>query len=107
MRFAFIDAWRHQWRLATLCRVMRVSERGYRSYWRRPEYVATIGTGWCGRRDLNPHSHEEKQILSLLRLPVSPRPRTSAFQKGSARRSSSTNADQTFNRSRISLPGLK
>lgn len=25
MRFAFIDAWRHQWRVATLCRVMRAN----------------------------------------------------------------------------------
>jgi hypothetical protein len=30
---------------------------------------------WCGRRDSNPHSLLRKQILSLLRLPVSPRPR--------------------------------
>lgn len=36
MRFAFIDAWRHQWRVATLCQVMRVSERGYRSWRARP-----------------------------------------------------------------------
>jgi putative transposase len=36
MRFAFIDAWRHQWRVATLCRVMRVSERGYRPWRSRP-----------------------------------------------------------------------
>lgn len=36
MRFAFIDAWRHQWRVASLCRVMRVSERGYRSWRTRP-----------------------------------------------------------------------
>lgn len=36
MRFAFIDAWRHQWRVATLCRVMRVSERGYRCWRSRP-----------------------------------------------------------------------
>jgi hypothetical protein len=25
MRFAFIEAWRHQWRIATLCRVMRAT----------------------------------------------------------------------------------
>jgi hypothetical protein len=36
MRFAFIDAWRHQWRVTTLCRVMRVSERGYRAWRSRP-----------------------------------------------------------------------
>jgi hypothetical protein len=29
MRFAFIDAWRYQWRVATLCRVTHVSERGF------------------------------------------------------------------------------
>jgi hypothetical protein len=32
---------------------------------------------WCGRRESNPHSLLGKQILSLLRLPVSPRPRMS------------------------------
>jgi putative transposase len=36
MRSAFIDAWRHQWRVSTLCRMMRVSERGYRSWRARP-----------------------------------------------------------------------
>ena len=25
MRFAFVDSWRHQWRVETICRVMRVS----------------------------------------------------------------------------------
>jgi putative transposase len=30
------DIGRHQWRVGTLCRVMRVSERGYRSWRSRP-----------------------------------------------------------------------
>lgn len=36
MRFAFVDSWRHQWRVETICRVMRVSARGYRSWRARP-----------------------------------------------------------------------
>jgi transposase InsO family protein len=27
VRFAFVDSWRHQWRVETICRVMRVSAR--------------------------------------------------------------------------------
>ena len=36
MRFAFVDSWRHLWRVETICRVMRVSARGYRSWRARP-----------------------------------------------------------------------
>jgi hypothetical protein len=36
MRFAFIGAWRYQWRVSILCRMMRVSERGYRFWRARP-----------------------------------------------------------------------
>ena len=36
MRFAFVDSWRHRWPVDTLCRVMRVSTRGYRSWRARP-----------------------------------------------------------------------
>jgi hypothetical protein len=31
MRFAFIDAWQYQWRVATLCRVMRARQRTWLS----------------------------------------------------------------------------
>ena len=36
MRFAFVDSWRHIWPVEMLCRVMRVSTRGYRSWRTRP-----------------------------------------------------------------------
>jgi putative transposase len=36
VRFAFIEHWRHQWRVETICRVMQVSPRGYRSWRARP-----------------------------------------------------------------------
>jgi putative transposase len=36
VRFAFVYSWRHQWRVETICRVMRVSARGYRSWRARP-----------------------------------------------------------------------
>ncbi len=36
MKFAFVDSWRHVWRVETICRVMQVSERGYRSWRARP-----------------------------------------------------------------------
>ena len=36
MRFAFVHNWRHIWRIETICRVMRVSTRGYRSWRSRP-----------------------------------------------------------------------
>ena len=59
MRFAFIDAWRHQWRVATLCRVMRVSERGYRSWRGRP-------TSTHARTDMKVQAHiREQYSLSL------------------------------------------
>jgi hypothetical protein len=59
MRFAFIDAWRHQWRVATLCRVMRVSERGYRSWRDRP-------TSTHARTDMKVLAHiREQYSLSL------------------------------------------
>jgi hypothetical protein len=59
MRFAFIDAWRHQWRVAILCRVMRVSERGYRSWRTRP-------TSTHARTDLKVLAHiREQYSLSL------------------------------------------
>jgi hypothetical protein len=59
MRFAFVDAWRHQWRVATLCRVMRVSERGYRS-WR------TLPISQRARTDMALLAHiREQYSLSL------------------------------------------
>jgi putative transposase len=36
MRFAFVESWRHMWSVAMICRVMRVSPRGYRSWRSRP-----------------------------------------------------------------------
>lgn len=36
MRFAFVENWRHVWTVETICRVMRVSPRGYRSWRTRP-----------------------------------------------------------------------
>ena len=33
MRFAFIDAWKEEWPVELLCRVMRVTSRGF-SAWR-------------------------------------------------------------------------
>ena len=31
-----MESWRHQWRVETICRVMRVSPRGYRAWRSRP-----------------------------------------------------------------------
>ena len=36
MRFAFVKAWRHIWRVQTICRVMQVTERGFRKWLTRP-----------------------------------------------------------------------
>ncbi len=36
MRFAFVESWRHLWPVEAICRVMRVSTRGYRSWRTRP-----------------------------------------------------------------------
>ena len=36
MRFAFIDAWREEWPVEFLCRVMQVTSRGYRAWRVRP-----------------------------------------------------------------------
>ena len=36
MRFAFIDAWREEWPVELLCRVMRVTSRGFRAWRVRP-----------------------------------------------------------------------
>lgn len=36
MRFAFVESWRHVWPVETICRVMQVSPRGYRSWRTRP-----------------------------------------------------------------------
>lgn len=59
MRFAFIDAWRHQWRVATLCQIMRASERGYRSSRGRP-------TSTHARTDMKVLAHiGEQYALSL------------------------------------------
>jgi putative transposase len=32
MRFAFVHNWRHRWSVELMCRVLHVSERGYRSW---------------------------------------------------------------------------
>ena len=36
MRFAFVKAWRHIWRVETICRVMQVTTRGFRKWLTRP-----------------------------------------------------------------------
>ncbi|MEC3950212.1 IS3 family transposase [Sphingobium sp. HWE2-09] len=36
VKFAFVHSWRHRWSVELLCRVMLVSERGYRSWRSRP-----------------------------------------------------------------------
>src|SRR3546814_10742734 len=36
VKFAFVHSWRHRWPVELLCRVMLVSERGYRSWRSRP-----------------------------------------------------------------------
>ena len=36
MRFAFIDAWKEEWPVECLCRVMRVTSRGFRAWRLRP-----------------------------------------------------------------------
>lgn len=36
MRFGFVESWRRRWPVEMLCRVMRVSTRGYRSWRSRP-----------------------------------------------------------------------
>jgi putative transposase len=59
MRFAFVDAWHHHWRVSTRCRVMRVSERGYRSWRGRP-------TSTQARTDVKVLAHiREQYSLSL------------------------------------------
>lgn len=58
MRFAFIDAWRHQWRVTALA-VMGVSERGCRSWRGRP-------TSTLARTDMKVLAHiREQYSLSL------------------------------------------
>ena len=32
MRFAFIDAWKEEWPVELLCRIMRVTSRGFRAW---------------------------------------------------------------------------
>ncbi len=36
MRFAFIDAWKEEWPVEFLCKVMRVTSRGFRAWRVRP-----------------------------------------------------------------------
>ncbi|MBU7580757.1 MAG: IS3 family transposase [Porphyrobacter sp.] len=36
VRFAFVESWRHVWPVETICRVMQISPRGYRSWRTRP-----------------------------------------------------------------------
>jgi len=36
MRFAFIDAWKEEWPVDFLCRIMQVTSRGYRAWRGRP-----------------------------------------------------------------------
>ena len=36
MRFAFIDAWKEEWPVAFLCKVMQVTSRGFRAWRVRP-----------------------------------------------------------------------
>ncbi len=36
MRFAFIDTWKEEWPVEFLCRVMRVTSRGFRAWRVRP-----------------------------------------------------------------------
>ena len=36
MRFAFIDVWKEEWPVEFLCRVMRVTSRGFRAWRVRP-----------------------------------------------------------------------
>ncbi len=36
MRFAFIDAWKEEWSVEFLCRVMQVTARGFRAWRKRP-----------------------------------------------------------------------
>ena len=36
VRFAFIDVWKEEWPVEFLCRVMRVTSRGFRAWWVRP-----------------------------------------------------------------------
>lgn len=36
MRFAFVDSWRHIRPVETICRMMQISTRGYRSWRSRP-----------------------------------------------------------------------
>ena len=36
MRFAFIDAWKEFWPVEFLCKVMRITSRGFRAWWVGP-----------------------------------------------------------------------
>ncbi len=36
MRFAFIDAWKEDWPVEFLCRIMQVTSRGFRAWRKRP-----------------------------------------------------------------------
>ena len=36
MRFVFIDAWKEEWPVELLCRIMRVTSRGFRAWRVRP-----------------------------------------------------------------------
>lgn len=36
MKFAFVDAWKEEWAVQFLCRVMQVTSRGFRAWRIRP-----------------------------------------------------------------------
>ena len=59
MRFAFVESYRGTWPVETICRVMQVSPRGYRSWRSRP-------TSRRDRTDLKVLAHiRELYSLSL------------------------------------------
>jgi hypothetical protein len=41
VRSAFIDVWKEEWPVEFLCRVMRVTSRGFRA-WRVPEVIQGV-----------------------------------------------------------------
>ena len=52
MRFAFIDAWKEEWSVEFLCRVMQVTSRGFRAWRKRPMAAQIYG----GVLDGNSHN---------------------------------------------------
>ena len=51
MRFAFIDAWKEEWPVELLCKVMQVTSRGFRAWRLRPMSQPLLGSACLHTRE--------------------------------------------------------